>query len=397
MIVFFGGKVFKTERITGEMWAASIGIGALSIPWGACIRLIPRKWFWFLKPVKRERRVTPEVEEKGQEKSTESKANASHRSLDNELKFFKALRGSARLEHQRLGGSKTDLNGSKKSLLATSGPAKSRKNSIISVKGLKPAGTATEPGYTAAKSDVAIPREMPMIDEAPASSKSTDRLLAKNESLVSQKNVESSNVPSKAPSTDKIASPKPASVHSEKILTNAVFSTSEFKPEPTVPAVEEKAAAVVTSEPVKMLDPLVANKSTEIEAEGSVLEERKSPISQAISQNIALGDSIYNFTNELPPVQNYSGSVDLISSTVEKSASIQKSEPLIAQKVDQIIHDIEEAKVANEEIAQTAVSQEALLSGTTETPATQEKPVFAEDEEEAPKDVKTSEIELSEL
>ncbi|KAH8665938.1 hypothetical protein BGZ60DRAFT_378380 [Tricladium varicosporioides] len=41
MIIFVGGKAFNVVRINGAQWAYSIVLGALSIPVGACIRLVP--------------------------------------------------------------------------------------------------------------------------------------------------------------------------------------------------------------------------------------------------------------------------------------------------------------------------------------------------------------------
>ncbi|KAH6678620.1 hypothetical protein B0J14DRAFT_327021 [Halenospora varia] len=41
MIIYVGGKAFNVVRINGAQWAYSIVLGALSIPVGACIRLVP--------------------------------------------------------------------------------------------------------------------------------------------------------------------------------------------------------------------------------------------------------------------------------------------------------------------------------------------------------------------
>ena len=41
LIVFVGGAAFSVTRIGGRDWAISVVIGALAIPWGACIRLLP--------------------------------------------------------------------------------------------------------------------------------------------------------------------------------------------------------------------------------------------------------------------------------------------------------------------------------------------------------------------
>ncbi|KAH6997652.1 hypothetical protein BKA56DRAFT_469368 [Ilyonectria sp. MPI-CAGE-AT-0026] len=44
LIIFVGGEAFKITRLTGKEWGLSIGLGAISIPWGACIRCVPDEW-----------------------------------------------------------------------------------------------------------------------------------------------------------------------------------------------------------------------------------------------------------------------------------------------------------------------------------------------------------------
>ncbi|KAB5522141.1 hypothetical protein GE09DRAFT_501888 [Coniochaeta sp. 2T2.1] len=41
LIIFVGGQAFKITRLDGKEWGMSIGLGAISIPFGACIRLLP--------------------------------------------------------------------------------------------------------------------------------------------------------------------------------------------------------------------------------------------------------------------------------------------------------------------------------------------------------------------
>jgi Ca2+-transporting ATPase len=45
LIVFIGGRVFTVTRLDGAQWCISIVLGALSIPVGVLIRLIPDKLF----------------------------------------------------------------------------------------------------------------------------------------------------------------------------------------------------------------------------------------------------------------------------------------------------------------------------------------------------------------
>ncbi|KAF7553258.1 hypothetical protein G7Z17_g3782 [Cylindrodendrum hubeiense] len=44
LIIFVGGEAFKITHLTGKEWGLSIGLGAISIPWGAFIRCIPDEW-----------------------------------------------------------------------------------------------------------------------------------------------------------------------------------------------------------------------------------------------------------------------------------------------------------------------------------------------------------------
>ncbi|KAH8651316.1 hypothetical protein BX600DRAFT_489762 [Xylariales sp. PMI_506] len=44
LIIFVGGEAFKIVRLDGRDWGISIGLGAISVPWGAAIRLFPDEW-----------------------------------------------------------------------------------------------------------------------------------------------------------------------------------------------------------------------------------------------------------------------------------------------------------------------------------------------------------------
>lgn len=53
MIIYVGGEAFKVARLNGKEWGLSVGLGAISIPWGALIRLTPDSWLsgclpWFM-------------------------------------------------------------------------------------------------------------------------------------------------------------------------------------------------------------------------------------------------------------------------------------------------------------------------------------------------------------
>ena len=54
LIAFVGGEAFKITPLDGKEWGLSIGLGAISLPWGAFIRLVPDAWLgaclpWFIR------------------------------------------------------------------------------------------------------------------------------------------------------------------------------------------------------------------------------------------------------------------------------------------------------------------------------------------------------------
>ncbi|KAF9785616.1 hypothetical protein IL306_005384 [Fusarium sp. DS 682] len=44
LIIFVGSDAFEIVRLNGKEWGLSIGLGAISVPWGAIIRLCPDEW-----------------------------------------------------------------------------------------------------------------------------------------------------------------------------------------------------------------------------------------------------------------------------------------------------------------------------------------------------------------
>ncbi|KAL1845170.1 hypothetical protein VTK73DRAFT_995 [Phialemonium thermophilum] len=61
LIIFFGGEAFKVTRLDGREWTLSAGLGALSLPWGALIRLVPDVWIGACLPPFLRRRWAPET------------------------------------------------------------------------------------------------------------------------------------------------------------------------------------------------------------------------------------------------------------------------------------------------------------------------------------------------
>jgi Ca2+-transporting ATPase len=50
LIIFVGGEAFKIVPLTGKEWGLSIGLGAISLPWGALIRKFPDEWARAMTP-----------------------------------------------------------------------------------------------------------------------------------------------------------------------------------------------------------------------------------------------------------------------------------------------------------------------------------------------------------
>ena len=50
LIIFVGGEAFKITPLNGKEWGLSIGLGAISLPWGALIRKFPDAWAEAMTP-----------------------------------------------------------------------------------------------------------------------------------------------------------------------------------------------------------------------------------------------------------------------------------------------------------------------------------------------------------
>ncbi|KAH0284466.1 calcium transporting P-type ATPase-like protein [Aureobasidium namibiae CBS 147.97] len=91
MIMFVGGRAFSVERLTGEQWAYSVGLGAISIPVGIIIRLIPDELVVRLVPAWLKRKAAPKLVVEDEERPFEY----SQALLDirDELAFIKRIKG----------------------------------------------------------------------------------------------------------------------------------------------------------------------------------------------------------------------------------------------------------------------------------------------------------------
>ena len=92
MIIFIGGKAFDVERLNGAQWAYSIVLGALSIPAGTAIRLIPDELLVRLVPDYLKRRPKgPEVRISDEEEQFRFPRPLAD--VKEELSFLKKIKG----------------------------------------------------------------------------------------------------------------------------------------------------------------------------------------------------------------------------------------------------------------------------------------------------------------
>jgi P-type Ca2+ transporter type 2C len=71
LIVFVGREAFKIVPLDGKEWGLSIGLGALSLPWGAAIRKFPDEWVVAALPRLLRKQWAPETIGEGQQKEHE--------------------------------------------------------------------------------------------------------------------------------------------------------------------------------------------------------------------------------------------------------------------------------------------------------------------------------------
>ena len=93
LIIFVGSEAFKIVPLNGKEWGISIGLGAISIPWGAVIRKFPDEWVSAMAPSlpkfmhrKNKKQEEPVTEKEGSDKD-------SLESLKPPLRVLSAMRG----------------------------------------------------------------------------------------------------------------------------------------------------------------------------------------------------------------------------------------------------------------------------------------------------------------
>ncbi|CVL10378.1 probable calcium P-type ATPase NCA-3 (Ca2+-transporting ATPase) [Fusarium proliferatum] len=73
LIIFVGSDAFEIVRLNGKEWGLSIGLGAISVPWGALIRFCPDEWIAVCLPrFLRRKWISPPAEDLTIDKSLDS-------------------------------------------------------------------------------------------------------------------------------------------------------------------------------------------------------------------------------------------------------------------------------------------------------------------------------------
>ncbi len=91
MIIFVGGRALQVTKLNGPQWGYSILLGALSMPIGVIIRLIPDAFMARILPNIMQRRKTPQVVVTDEDHRYEW--NPAIEGIRDELSFLKKIRG----------------------------------------------------------------------------------------------------------------------------------------------------------------------------------------------------------------------------------------------------------------------------------------------------------------
>ena len=119
MIMFVGGRAFSVTRLTAEQWGYSVGLGAISIPVGVVIRLIPDELIARLIPEWLKRKAQPKVVVDDEEQGP-FEYNQALLDIRDELAFLKKFKGG------RLNQLKFTLKHPREALLQSRSASRSR-------------------------------------------------------------------------------------------------------------------------------------------------------------------------------------------------------------------------------------------------------------------------------
>jgi Ca2+-transporting ATPase len=99
LIIFVGGEAFKIVPLDGKEWGLSIGLGAISMPWGAAIRLFSDSWVAAVLPYGIRKKWAPETISEKLRKEHEEKEDL----LRPPLRTLTGLRGARARKNIRSG------------------------------------------------------------------------------------------------------------------------------------------------------------------------------------------------------------------------------------------------------------------------------------------------------
>lgn len=136
MIIFVGGKAFNVTRLTGPQWGLSLGLGAISLPVGVFIRLIPDDFVRKCIPEWIKRRAAPKVTINDEESSALDEFNKALQEIREELVFIKKFKGG------RLNQFKFAVQHPREALLHSRSPSRSRSSMSLPQ---TPAGEHSDP------------------------------------------------------------------------------------------------------------------------------------------------------------------------------------------------------------------------------------------------------------
>jgi P-type Ca2+ transporter type 2C len=99
LIIFVGGEAFKIRPLDGKEWGLSVGLGAISVPWGALIRLFPDEWVGAMLPWFIRKKWAPETISDDDQEQHRAETPGVHKPL----RTLTTLRGSRATKNIRRG------------------------------------------------------------------------------------------------------------------------------------------------------------------------------------------------------------------------------------------------------------------------------------------------------
>ncbi|CAM1507174.1 Fc.00g068150.m01.CDS01 [Cosmosporella sp. VM-42] len=99
LIIFVGGQAFEITKLNGKEWGISIGLGAISIPWGALIRLTPDEWIGKCLPAFARKRWMPTPDEEAAREKILNDTGSDDEFIKPPLRVMSSIRGPRVQQH----------------------------------------------------------------------------------------------------------------------------------------------------------------------------------------------------------------------------------------------------------------------------------------------------------